>query len=187
MAQEQPGSTFEMITPPNHLKSKVKVLGSGDGIDMEAVARAEAAIEELSSEFDGWLAEEVKHLGDAQERTSKEGMSGEAAADFFRVAHDLKGQAETFGYPLVTDTCASLCKLFDSVSDLESQPADVVAKFTKLADNHVFTVRALVSGQIKDISHPMGKKLTVELYDTTTKFIKKFFPKEEPVAADNRK
>ncbi len=179
MAEEQEDTTFQMITPPNHLKSKVKVIGSGDGIDMEAVARAEAAISELSVEFDDWLADEVERLGKAQERAAREGITGEAGDEFFRVAHDLKGQAGTFGYPLVTDTCASLCRLFDSIKDLESQPDSVIEKFARLAENHVFTVRALVSGQIKDISHPMGKKLTQELYSTTVKFIERFLPKED--------
>ncbi len=174
MAEEQKDTIFQMITPPNHLKTKVKVIGSGDGIDMEAVARAEAAINELSVEFDDWLADEVERLSKAQERAEKEGITGEAGNDFFRVAHDLKGQAGTFGYPLVTETCASLCKLFDSVKDLDSQPDSVVEKFARLAENHVYTVRALVSGHIKDISHPMGKKLTAELYSTTVKFIERF-------------
>jgi len=179
MAGEKQESKFQMITPPNTLKAKVKILGSGEGVDMEAVARAEAAISELSVEFDAWLSDEVERLGKAQERASKEGMTGEAAHEFFRVSHDLKGQAGTFGYPLVTDTCASLCRLFDSMNDLKSQPDSVVKKFTRLAENHVYTVRALVSGKIKDVSHPMGKKLTAELYSTTVKFIERFLPKEQ--------
>ena len=162
------------------------MIGSGDGIDMEAVARAEAAISELSVEFDDWLADEVERLGKAQERAEKEGITGEAGADFFRVAHDLKGQAGTFGYPLVTDTCASLCKLFDSVKNLDSQPPSVVEKFSRLAENHVYTVRALVSGNIKDISHPMGKKLTDELYSTTLTFIERFMSKDKPKAAKDQ-
>ena len=56
MAKEQP---IEIFMPPNVLKAKV----GGSGIlDLGAVKRAEAAIEELKEEFSEWIVIDVDHL-----------------------------------------------------------------------------------------------------------------------------
>ncbi len=176
MAGSEKKTRAQVINPPNFLKSKVRITGSGDGIDMAAVERAEKAISHLSVEFDGWLRDEVERLFETRKRVDEEGITGEAGQDFFRVAHDLKGQATTFGYPLITETCASLCTMFDKLGNLNDLPDDVSAKFKLLADHHVDTVRALMTQKVKDREHPVGAKLAIELNSVTQQFISRYLP-----------
>lgn len=176
MANSNNAGGAKIINPPNYLKAKVRISGSGEGIDMRAVARAEEAIKKLSVEFDSWLNDEVERLIEARKRVDAEGITGKAGEEFFRVAHDLKGQATTFGYPLVTATCASLCTMFDKLGNLEELPENVSGKFKQLADHHVDTVRALVAQNVKDTEHPVGRKLADELNSVTQQFITKYLP-----------
>ena len=62
-------STFadhEVIVPPNKLKKAVVPLRPGTSIDFDPVARAEAALAELSSDFAGWMDHECKRLDAAR-------------------------------------------------------------------------------------------------------------------------
>lgn len=114
-----------------------------DGIDMEAIARAEKALEELSVEFDGWLEEEVTRLLAARAAFKNHGASQEAFEELYHAAHDLKGEGETLGYPLIGELCALLCSLLDAVDDKSQVPMTLV-------DNHVDAIHIVMRDQIKD-------------------------------------
>jgi hypothetical protein len=62
-------STFadhEVILPPNKLKKAVVRLRPGTHIDFDPVARAEAALAELASEFSTWMEHECSRLDEAR-------------------------------------------------------------------------------------------------------------------------
>ena len=94
-------STFadhEVITPPNVLR---KAIASAlDGND-DPVGRAEAALAQLSSEFAGWMHAECERLEAARQDVSRLGFTEKTHDELFRAAHDIKGEAATFGYPAV--------------------------------------------------------------------------------------
>ncbi len=95
MAREQPK---ELFMPPNMLKAKV---GSAHGgIDMGAVRRAEGALDTLKSNFSDWIADDVKSLVEVRTRYAQTPDAASRAA-LMRAAHDIKGQAATFNYPLI--------------------------------------------------------------------------------------
>ena len=56
MADDQP---VEIFTPPNNLKTKVS---SNGGLNTDVIKDADAAIEELKSEFAGWIIKDVDRL-----------------------------------------------------------------------------------------------------------------------------
>ena len=93
MSRQQP---IELFMPPNMLKAKVG--GTYVGIDMAAVNRAEAAMENLKSEFAGWAQDDVRRLVAAREIFAAN-PDAAARAGLLRAAHDMKGQAATFNYP----------------------------------------------------------------------------------------
>ena len=138
---------IEIFMPPNILKAK---MGSG-GIDPAALARAEAAIEELKSEFPAWMnsAAEALTKRHAEFIASK---GEERRAALFRASHDIKGQAATFGYPLAGRVAASLCELLES----ELRPAALVAA-------HVDAIRVIVRDSVQDENDPGALALVREL------------------------
>src|SRR6185295_3391415 len=99
---------IEIFMPPNILKAKVGSVAGG--IDTAAIKRAEAAMETLKAEFNDWLTDDIARLTKVRGGFANS-ATPEMRAELFRAAHDLKGQADTYGYPLVARVASSLANL----------------------------------------------------------------------------
>ena len=95
------------IIPPNTIAARVT--GSG-GVDPEAVKRAEAAIAGLKGRFERDASEQVVRLQNLQARFAAGAEPGETLAEIFQLAHELRGQAGTFGYDLLSRVGNLLCR-----------------------------------------------------------------------------
>lgn len=150
---EATGGAFEVIPVPQTLRRKALIMeGSLQEALAEAVTRAEAAVDRLSGQFDGWMAQEVSRLMLAH-RAYRAAPSAETRSGLFKAAHDLRGQAALFGYPLVGRICGSLARLMGARAKV---PEDLV-------DQHVETVRAMVREGAKDARDQVGSTLAAEL------------------------
>ncbi len=140
--------------PPNTLRVK---LGGGSGVtvDSDAIIRAERAVDGLKSEFAGWLTQDIGNLSRSLATFIKDRNRNNAGA-LFRAAHDLKGQATTFEYPLVARIAASLAKLMQGLHSLESAPLPLV-------EAHVNAIHVIHRDKIKDISNLVALTLAEEL------------------------
>ena len=144
----------QIIQVPNTLRAKVG--GRLGGIDADAIAKAEAALADLSEQFDDWLMDEIRKLEDVQNLIKTEGYTDAHSEQLFYRAHDLKGLGTTYGYPFITRVAGSLCKMLDEDEKRKLAPR-------KLVDAHLDTIRAIVRDQIKADNHPMGKILAETL------------------------
>src|SRR4051795_12277919 len=100
----------EIMTPPNRLRAAVSTATSCDPAD-ELLARAEAALAQLSSEFDGWMKAECQRLYNARKAVKTAGITKATRDLLFFAAHDIKGGAATFGHPAAAAPADSLCRL----------------------------------------------------------------------------
>jgi HPt (histidine-containing phosphotransfer) domain-containing protein len=129
------------------LKAK---MGNG-GIDPAAIARAEAAVEEISNDFPAWMQADVERL--AQRHAEFVATKGaELHTALHRATHDVKGHAATLGYPLAARVAASLCDLLES----ELRPAALVAA-------HVDVIQMIVRDSVRDESDPAALALVEAL------------------------
>ncbi len=166
MARQKP---IEVITPPNMLKAKIG--GPLPALDQSAIARAEAALDKLSDQFNEWINEETARLAEAWASFEK-APAQRTKFELHRRAHDLKGLAPTYGYPLVGRICASLCKLTgDEHGDIDAPIA--------LLKAHVDAVKAAVNGKVKGADDPVGLALATEL-ETQTQALIAALPSPEP-------
>lgn len=151
MAREQP---IELFMPPNMLKAKV---GGGvfAGLDMAAIRRAEVAMEEIKSEFSAWAAADVEKLMAARARFAKT-PDGPSRAALLRAAHDMKGQAATFNYPLIARVSGSLSKLIGELPAGKDLPLGLV-------DAHVSAIHVIYRDKVMDESNKVALALTLEL------------------------
>lgn len=159
MSRQKP---IEVITPPNVLKTKIG--GAMPALDQRAIAKAEAALEKMSDQFADWIQEELARLLDAWALYEKNPGTGAAKNELHRRAHDLKGLAPTYGYPLVGRICATLCKLTGD------EHGDITAP-DRLLKAHVDGVKAAIVGKIKGADHPVGLALVAELEAQTKEII----------------
>ena len=159
MAKQQP---IEIFMPPNILKAKV---GGSGGLDPSAVKRAEEAVEDLREEFAGWITEDVNRLAQTRDAYEKV-IDEETLGNLYRAAHDLRGQATTFDFPLVARVATSLCKLTDDSRVSMNLPVQLI-------DAHVDAIRIIVRDGIKDTSNKMATVLAGELEHQVGTFLEK--------------
>ena len=150
MARQQP---IELFMPPNMLKAKVG--GTFVGIDMAAVNRAEAAMDALKSEFADWAQDDVRRLVAARDAFAANPDIA-ARAGLLRAAHDMKGQAATFNYPLIARVAGSLSHL---IHDLPEH----VELSLGLVDAHVNAIHVIYRDKVMDMSNKVALALSEEL------------------------
>ena len=128
-------ATHHVITQPNPLR---KVLRRVEEKDMDdPVARAEQALAGLSGEFKDWMAIEVQRLSAAWTAVQKDGFTKKLRDELFHAAHDIKGDAATFGFPSAAGIAESLCRVIEHAPDLQKVPPEL---FT----HHINAILAIV-------------------------------------------
>jgi predicted nucleic acid-binding protein len=150
MARQQP---IELFMPPNMLKAKVG--GTFVGIDMAAVNRAEAAMEALKSEFADWAQDDVRRLVAARDVFAANADTA-ARAGLLRAAHDMKGQAATFNYPLIARVAGSLSHLIHDLPENTELSLGLV-------DAHVNAIHVIYRDKVMDMSNKVALALSEEL------------------------
>lgn len=151
-------SDHEVIAAPTALKKKaVTRAAKGDDWDVSALQRAEAAMAELANEFDTWMADEVAKLEKARQAIHRAPKDTEVRAVLYRASHDIRGQAETFGYPFAGASADGLCDLLDVVPETDRT-------LLALIDAHVDAIRAVVAGGVKGNTDPKAREVLDELH-----------------------
>lgn len=147
--------TSQVVQQPNALRMKV---GGGrfGAIDPAAIAKAEAALQSLSGNFEQWLNDELAKLEAARQRVRAEGMTGPNMESLYLRAHDLKGLGATYGFPLVTRIAGLLCRMIDDTERRLSAPMSLI-------EAHIDAIKAAVRDSIKTEDHPVGRALVHEL------------------------
>jgi len=122
--------------------------------DHAATKRADEALSAMSGSFEQWLDDDVRRLQIARVAAQNSGWSTGALDALFGVAHDLKGMGGSYGFPLVTDIAASLCRLIETDAGKAAAAANA-----QLVSAHVDALRAAVRDRIATAEHPVGRAL----------------------------
>ena len=141
MAKEKPGklqvtsfADHHVITQPNPLRKVLLRVPESDLDD--PVGRAEKALAGLSGEFKNWMAIEADRLSAAHAAVLRGGFTDETREELFRAAHDIKGDAATFGFPSAGAAAESLCRIIEHAPDLDTVPADLIASSHQRHSGH---------------------------------------------------
>jgi HPt (histidine-containing phosphotransfer) domain-containing protein len=130
----------KVITQPNPLR---KVLHRVVGKDLDdPIARAEKALAGLSGEFKNWMTVETDRLAAAHAAILDHGFTDATRAELFRAAHDIKGDAATFGFPSAAAAAESLCRIIEHAPDLDAVPSNLIA-------HHINAIEAIVRERTK--------------------------------------
>jgi HPt (histidine-containing phosphotransfer) domain-containing protein len=152
----------EVITPQNKLRHAVSdrpILPGGEN----PVERAEKALTGLSGEFSTWMASECDRLDNARTMVKTAGFTEAVRESLFHAAHDIKGEAATFGYPAVAAAADSLCRLIEYTPDARRIPFALV-------DQHVDAVRAIFREYARSDAVDLANILTKRLREVTNEF-----------------
>lgn len=151
----------------NHLREKVAGFGTGSEklqISTEALEKAQAALGKMAEDYPDWAA---KHLDELIMLAARAVDTPEKRTDVFQeinlMAHDMKGQGGTFGYPLVTMFADSLHKFTRENSGTTDNHVEIVRA-------HVDAMRAVIKGRIRGSGGEIGKELVDNLHKAIAKY-----------------
>ena len=169
MAKEQPGklevksfADHHVITQPNPLRKVLLRVPESDLDD--PVGRAEKALAGLSGEFKNWMAIEADRLSAAHAAILRDGFTDDTREELFRAAHDIKGDAATFGFPSAGAAAESLCRIIEHAPDLELVPSDLIA-------HHINAIQAIVRERTKLDTVSVASALSRQLRGVADEFL----------------
>jgi chemotaxis protein histidine kinase CheA len=143
-----------VITQPNPLSDVLRRV-AGKDLD-DPVARAEKALAGLSGEFKKWMSIEADRLSAAHAAILTVGFTEENCEELFRAAHDIKGDAATFGYPSAGAAADSLCRIIEHAPEVEHVPSNLIA-------HHINAIQAIVRERTRLDTASMAGELSRQL------------------------
>ena len=169
MATDKPAAlqieTFadhHVITQPNPLRKVLRRVAEKDLDD--PVARAEKALAGLSGEFKTWMTIEADRLSAAHAVILREGFTDDNREELFRAAHDIKGDAATFGFPSAGAAAESLCRIIEHAPDLDEVPHDLIA-------HHINAIQAIVRDRTELDTVSMASELSRQLRGVADEYL----------------
>jgi HPt (histidine-containing phosphotransfer) domain-containing protein len=155
-------ATHKVITQPNPLRKVLRRVDEKDGDD--PVARAEKALAGLAGEFESWMSVEAARLSAAHAAVVKDGFTLKACEELFRAAHDIKGDAATFGYPSAAAAAESLCRIIEHAPDLAKVPRELLA-------HHINAIQAIVHDHTRLDSTALAGELSRRLRKVADEYL----------------
>ena len=131
---------------------------------LEAVlARAQAAVADLAKTYSPSTLADLDRCA-AFLKTAREDAASRATAvrDLHGIAHNIKGQGSSFGYPLVTRIAHSLCNLVRQERDFADADLGIVQA-------HLDALRLILTKDIKGDGGEIGAKLAARLENMVIK------------------
>ena len=123
-------------------------------LNPEIIAAADSKIEAVAGDYSDWALKSVKGLAKSLTKLSSgTSESAKLLAELNNVAHELRGQGGTFGYPLVTEFAQSL---FQATTDSRVKVTDNHVEFYKA---HIDAINVVMSGHVKGDAGETGQTL----------------------------
>src|SRR6202011_3565944 len=158
----KPFAAHHVITQPNPLRKVLRRVAEKDLDD--PVARAEKALAGLSGEFKNWMSIEADRLSAAHAAILRHGFTNFTREELFRAAHDIKGDAATFGYPSAGAAAESLCRIIEHAPHLDEVPSDLIA-------HHINAIQAIVRERTKLDTASMASELSRKLRGVADEYL----------------
>ena len=99
---------------------------------------------------------EADRLSAAHAMVQEHGFTEHNSEELFRAAHDIKGDAATFGYPSAAAVAESLCRVIEHAPDLDNVPPELIL-------HHINAVQAIVRDHTRLESTKVASELSQRL------------------------
>ncbi len=133
---------YRLIEVENTLGAKALRPGNQRAALADATKKADRAVNKLSVQFPAWMQGESDRLSNIRLEMAQNGYTAERLDQLFTCAHDIKGQASTYGYPVAGIIGKLLADL------IENAPAGIKIPLAVI-DQHVDTIRAIIRQDLK--------------------------------------
>ena len=157
-ASKVPGVRFYIVR--NVLKEKASSggePGEAGEISIESLQAAEAEFQKMAEDYPDWVQSLIEDLYDGYRRCiDTPELRHEKMAIIHDIAHDMKGQGGTFGYPLITDFGESLFKCTHRSEECSDN-------LVKLVKAHIDGMKAVISERVSGDGGELGQELLESL------------------------
>ena len=161
--ESRPPGKVQVINPPNLIATKVS---GGGGPTPEMLEKAEEAIAKMSDEYPAWAMKDIESLTNLlDEAELEEAKRIENLEAIFQIAHDMRGQGGSFGYPLMTRVGSSLCRFTEVLNNPDNRGLVVVRA-------HIDAMRAVIGNKVKGDGGRVGRQIARGLEMAVEKFQK---------------
>jgi hypothetical protein len=165
---KQKGVIVRFYRFQNRLKEKTAGLSPGRAtISPEALEEAEKALNKMSEDYPDWVSGIIVKLQEQHGRcVDSPEMRHECFEEINHMAHDMKGQGGTFGYPLITSFADSLYGF------TIKRPGEISDNQIELVKGHLDAMRAVIRGRVSGNGGEIGSKLTAGLNEAIAQYEK---------------
>lgn len=139
----------EFTAPSFLLKAKAP---STNRVLSEALEVADTAVAELATNYPQRAGEKVSELDRAFEALPASGDARDSIAALFDIAHDIRGEGGSFGFPLVTAIAENLCRVLED----KSQASESLRAAIRV---HIGALKLVLSEPIKGDGGERGAEL----------------------------
>ncbi len=160
-----------VIPPRTDLREKALRDGSASNASKKAIKAAEEAIDELSGEFEDWMKEAIANLLEKIPAIEEHGLNSPSGEELHTIAHDLKGQATTLGYPVVSEICETLSNLIEKAPD-KSRISP------KIVEIHIKAIETIVHECTKNVDDPKANAISSSLRKMVMKILNEEYEKQ---------
>lgn len=122
-------------------------------INADTFKRAEEAVSKLSEQYRDWALSDIETLRGCVENLSGDETRDDAVAKIRSIAHDMRGQGSTFGYPLITQIAQSI----SGTLKISLTPDDLIA--------HIDAVEAIIENEATGDGGDKGRDILQSLED----------------------
>lgn len=155
MAEEpKPAARVRFYRFRNKLKDKTAGLsGAASAVSPEALALAQSQFEQMAEDYPDWVQAILVKLYELHARCvdTPDARSGQFE-QIQRIAHDLKGQGGTFGYPLITTFASSLNRFTAKRARIADHDVEIIKA-------HIDAMRAVIRERVKGDGGEIGLAL----------------------------
>ena len=123
-----------IFNPPNRLANRIP--RTGGPTPEQAILRALNAAEDLMDEYQGWAVDDLTKLWQAFQASVDGTPSTSQTLQMFEIAHGIRGEGGSFGFPLVSVISDSLCKFLEGKKGISGAEQEVVKV-------HILAMRAV--------------------------------------------
>lgn len=151
--------TFER---PNELKDKV---GPGPVLDAKTLAEIESVMDEFKEKYVSQLEDDVSDLEAYFQVMSRGGTFD--PKQFWSMVHDIRGEAGSLGYPLISEIGTSLCELLAGAEDFSDRDLQAV-------ELHLSAMRTIVTRNIVGDGGSVGRQVTEALQNMVAHLMQQY-------------
>lgn len=136
-----------------------------NGPTPEMLAKANATIEKMTQDFPNWAIKDVDSLDQLLEEFAGSHDTARMK-DIYKIAHDMRGQGGSFGYPVITGIAGSFCNFVNALEEKDPSALEILQAHTK-------SMRAVLQNKISGDGGPLGAKIQISLDRAVARYFEK--------------